>query len=62
MTDSCIKFQKPESKDTFLPAQDIKAYGGMVGIAPRIGNLGIRWRVSAFILPALSPRMAPDTH
>jgi hypothetical protein len=33
----------------------------MVGIAPRIGNIGIRWRLSASILPTLCPPVATDT-
>ena len=55
MKASCIKFQKTESTCTFLSAHDIKAYGGIAGIAPRIGKLDIRWRLSASILPALFP-------
>jgi len=57
-----MKFQK--STGTLLSAHYIEAYGGMVGIAPRIGNLGIRWKLTvSFHLARFIPRNGPhDIH
>lgn len=58
MKASVIKFQK--NTVTFPSAHFIKMYGDMVGIAPRIGNLGIRWRLTvSFHLARFIPRNGP---